>query len=702
MSQFRVFLSAVTSEFGSARDALANDLQSHDVTVRVQRSFRHDGQAGTLLHKLRNYIEQCDAVIRLVGSRCGAGFPTPIEAKPFIGELPVGISEASYTQWELFFARHFGKQPLIYFATERFDRDQPDASPDDRPYLQTAFIAHLESLGLQRSDVRNVDDFRAAALRDLLRAPLPQAVSTQIKQTLGGIAKPILLPYPTLGSLFKGRDAFMARLRASLTRADGGAAAIASRAVHGMGGIGKTRAAVEYAWAHRDAYTALILLDAETPDKLQTALAALVGPLRLAAQATPNETERTEAALDWLNANPGWLLILDNIDTPLALEVAHRLLGRLGGGGHVVLTSRQANFPRGVERLDLDVLSLDDATAFLLEATPARRAAADDAAEARALAGDLGRLALALEMAAATIEARRLSLTAYRALWQGNRARAVGWARQEITGYHHAVAETWRTSVDQLTPEGSTLLERIAFLAPEPVPVSLLGVAVPGVSGGPDAHAALDDLATYSLATRDAEGETFLVHRLVQDVTRRGLVEAGTERQRLTEALGWVNAAFVGDAQDVRSWPVLDPLAPHAEVLAWQADHAAIAEPTARLMGALDMLFDAKAQHMRAETFSRRALAIDEAKLGADHPTVASRLNNLAVLLRATNRLAEAEPLIGRAVVIYLTFECQTGHTHPNRDTALAWYRHILTATGHDEAAIRAAIASAHREAGLG
>jgi len=148
--------------------------------------------------------------------------------------------------------------------------------------------------------------------------------------------------------------------------------------------------------------------------------------------------------------------------------------------------------------------------------------------------------------------------------------------------------------------------------------------------------------------------------------------------------------------------PLLDPLAPHAEVLAWQADHAAIAEPTARLMGALDMLFDAKAQHMRAETFSRRALAIDEAKLGADHPTVASRLNNLAVLLRATNHLAEAEPLIGRAVVIYLTFECQTGHTHPNRDTALAWYRHILTATGHDEAAIRAAIASAHREAGLG
>jgi hypothetical protein len=57
MDQFRVFVSAVTSGFGSARDALANDLQSHDLIVRVQRCFRNDDKAGTLLHKLRNYLE---------------------------------------------------------------------------------------------------------------------------------------------------------------------------------------------------------------------------------------------------------------------------------------------------------------------------------------------------------------------------------------------------------------------------------------------------------------------------------------------------------------------------------------------------------------------------------------------------------------------------------------------------------------------
>ena len=69
-------------------------------------------------------------------------------------------------------------------------------------------------------------------------------------------AKPIVLPYPSIGSLFKGRGEFLARLRASLAR--GGQTAIVSQALYGLGGIGKTRAAVEYAWAHRDHYSALL------------------------------------------------------------------------------------------------------------------------------------------------------------------------------------------------------------------------------------------------------------------------------------------------------------------------------------------------------------------------------------------------------------------------------------------------------------
>jgi hypothetical protein len=92
--------------------------------------------------------------------------------------------------------------------------------------------------------------------------------------------------------------------------------------------------------------------------------------------------------LEWLKANPGWLLILDNVDTPQALTEAEKLVGQLAGG-QVLMTSRLANFPADVRPLDLDLLSADDAADFLLERTAeGRRAAADDGAKARELAVD--------------------------------------------------------------------------------------------------------------------------------------------------------------------------------------------------------------------------------------------------------------------------------------------------------------------------
>jgi hypothetical protein len=95
-----------------------------------------------------------------------------------------------------------------------------------------------------------------------------------------------------------------------------------------------------------------------------------------------------------------------------------------------------------------------------------------------------------------------------------------------------------------------------------------------------------------------------------------------------------------------------------------------------------------------AEPMYRRALAIDEASFGKDHPDVARDLNNLARLLQATNRIVEAEPLMRRHVVIFLDFERATGHPHQHRDTALGNYAVLLRAMGKTDAEIRAALAA--------
>ena len=167
-------------------------------------------------------------------------------------------------------------------------------------------------------------------------------------------------------------------------------------------------------------------------------------------------------------------------------------------------------------------------------------------------------------------------------------------------------------------------------------------------------------------------------------MTRQSLAQ-DTRHEALTEALRWLNDAFVGDPTDVRFWPVLDPLVSHAEACAQYADQAGIPEPTARLLSDLGTLYSAKAQHAKAEPLKRRALTIDEKSLGTDHPNVATCLNNLAQLLQATDRLAEAEPLMRRMLEIFLKFTRATGHTHPHRQTAAGNYVGLLQAMGCTE-----------------
>jgi hypothetical protein len=90
----------------------------------------------------------------------------------------------------------------------------------------------------------------------------------------------------------------------------------------------------------------------------------------------------------------------------------------------------------------------------------------------------------------------------------------------------------------------------------------------------------------------------------------------------------------------------------------------------------------------------RRALAIDEASYGPDHPNVARALNNLAQLLRDTNRLSEAEPLTRRVVAIFLAFTRATGHEHPHLRVAFSNYAILLQQLGHSEGQVEAQLSA--------
>jgi tetratricopeptide repeat protein/NB-ARC domain-containing protein len=652
-------------------------------------------------------------VVLLVGERCGT-FPTDGHAAA-LGDVPVlekycaasGQARASYTQWEFLLAKHYDRKIYVFFTDTGFTPDEPNSEGLDLHACQQAYRNWIKQTGKHRDPLTTP----AKLIEDVLVLPFPDL----------GRPKPIALPYPSLGTLFKGREAFLKELRQSLTRAtEGHATAIVGKALHGLGGVGKTRLAVEYAWQYQDEYSALLFVLADTPENLRRNLAALVGPLvlDLPEQDATEEEVRLAAALRWLQEHPGWFLILDNVDTREAAAAAEDLFARLHGG-QVLITSRLTQWSASVEPLELDVLEPQDAAQFLLERTArSRRKLPSDAADAAELAHELDGLALALEQAGAYIVVKRhLSFADYLRAWRAHVPEVQAWHDERLMKYPRSLAITWQTTLDQLSAGEIALLRLLAWFAPDPVPLFVLegeqaeacwreGIALLQQESPPlaDTAGALPDalatLANYSLLRWDTEAQTVSVHRVVQEILRTRLPEA-QRKDWLALCLRLLDQAAPATPSDVRTWLRWDPLRPHVAIGVAQADAAGILELTAQLMNQLGMLLNTKALHAEAEPLMRRALTLDEAAYGPEHPDVARDLNNLAQLLKATHRLAEAEPLSRRMVGIFLDVTRRTGHEHPHLRMVLANYASILEAMGRSEAEIEMQLRALLAEYGL-
>ena len=660
----KVFLSAVSGQFKACRDELASDLRKIRCEVRVQEDFQQGPR--TLIERLEEYVAQCDRVIALIGD--AYGFEASGDAVP-----PVDPPR-SYTQWEYRFAvgdRLHGnkvspKDLYVYVASDPYLQQHPVQQTAEHARRQAAFTAAIKASGKHRAPFDSLDQLCRLVLRD----------GWQMQERP---RKPRNLPYASLGSLFKGRAVDLGRLHHLLQINDGRAVVI-----HGLGGTGKTRLAIEYALGSAAEYAALLSVTADSPEALQRNLAALTAEaiLDLPEHEAKEEDVRVNAVKRWLAEHPGWLLILDNVDTPQAAEAVAGLLPRLAAG-RVLVTSRLTDWSGSFQALELDMLGEQDAADFLLERTHGRRrAAAADEADALALAKELGGLALALEQAGAFIWQKRVSIADYLSRWREREKKVREWHDARLMNYPRSLAVTWDTSFEQLDAPARALLRMLCWLASEPVPRALLesetaqqqlraSVATIRDTGElanadpdkADMEDSLAALAGLSFIKWESGNDAFRIHRLVQEVARERL-PADQREPWLRAALAVVDDYLPGDPppNDVRSWSRWEPMRPHVAALVAAADAAGIYEPTSRLMNELGLLLATQCIWAEAESLYRRALAIDEQSYGPQHPEVATRLNNLAALLQATNRLAEAEPLMRRVLAID---EQSFGPEHP-------------------------------------
>ena len=432
---------------------------------------------------------------------------------------------------------------------------------------------------------------------------------------------------PARYSHFTGRNDLLDELRRRLRA---GEATLVVQALYGLGGVGKTQLALEY--AHRSAadYDLVWWIDAEQlvliPDQLATLAARLGLPVG------PTVADTVDRLLAALRGRERWLLIFDNAERPS--DIADY---QPGGTGHVLVTSRYPAWgalgPAGSRRAHP---TGDHRAAARPHSDPGRGASRP----ARRRAG---------RPAAGRRPGRRLpgagpDLPPEEYLRRFRTRRATVLGRGEVLGYHGRIDTTWELSFERLRVEDLAavqLLEIAAFLAPEPIPLFLLSghpelLAEPlrATAADPDALAdTVGALVGYSLARRHLHG--FQVHRLVQAVIRNQLLP---DRQQATadRVVALLAAASRGDPEDPLSWAGYTQLTAHVLATASRGDQS----PAGRQL----LLDTAHYLHAHGDSSSSRTvgeLLLDRwrSSLGPDH---ADTLTAASILTLALNVLGEA------------------------------------------------------------
>ncbi|MEZ0066358.1 tetratricopeptide (TPR) repeat protein [Streptacidiphilus sp. MAP12-20] len=345
---------------------------------------------------------------------------------------------------------------------------------------------------------------------------------------------------PTRNPHFTGRAQELRILREQLKASSPSILVQPAQALFGLGGIGKTDIATEYAHRYRGDYDIVWWVRAEHEDRVQDAFVKLGTRLGIA-HAEAQRDKSIWAVLNELRTGryDRWLLIFDNAVEP---EVIKRYLPEGRPHGHVIITSRERQWRRHTKAgmIEVTALSAEEAVELLRKRVPqlascaeqddpltqqADRVRHDDALR---LARALGNLPIAVEHAAAYLAETGAPVSRYLELFEQNAHTLL--SQHVDIDYPHAVGATWSISSRQLNDDAVELFNLFAFFSPEPMAEELF-ITHGGVIGAPAAlsdvlndadrfRLAVRQLARYSLVKRDGGRNVITVHRVVQSVTR--------------------------------------------------------------------------------------------------------------------------------------------------------------------------------------
>ncbi|MFD9736481.1 FxSxx-COOH system tetratricopeptide repeat protein [Umezawaea sp. NPDC059074] len=362
---------------------------------------------------------------------------------------------------------------------------------------------------------------------------------------------------------FVGRAELLEQLRVQV--AESGTAAVLPKALHGMGGVGKSQTVIEYIHRHASEYDLVWWIPAEQPAQIKTSFVELAKRLGVATAGSADTA--VPAVLEELRTyDPAkrWILVFDNADSPNDVRQFFP-----AGSGHIVVTSRNSEWQGFAQRVAVEIFTRAESIELL-----SKRGGEIDEVEADALAEALGDLPLAVEQAAAWRATTGMQVAEYLDLLAQNRTELLS-SDGSDDKQAPVVAAVWNVPLDRLRkqhPDALQLLQVCAFFGPEPISQRLF-------RGGRDAPVpselgealrdpiklarAVRQINRYSLAKLDHRTNSLQLHRLVQSVLKNSLTTDDQETMRHAVHVLLGNGD-PGDPESRVNWARYSELLPHA------------------------------------------------------------------------------------------------------------------------------------------